>query len=85
MRKLSTVFVAATLLVSMLQGGIPAARAGGDETFYLALGTSLSVGFQPNRGETPKGYVDDLWRSMAQQIPGSASRTSAAPARRAAR
>ena len=70
MRKLSTVFVAAALMVSMLQGGIPVARAGGGETFYLALGTSLAVGFQPNRGETSKGYVDVLWRRMAQQIPG---------------
>ena len=64
------VFVAAALMVSMLQGGIPVARAGGGETFYLALGTSLAVGFQPNRGETSKGYVDVLWRRMAQQIPG---------------
>jgi lysophospholipase L1-like esterase len=70
MRKLSTVFVAATLMVSTLQGGIPSARAGSGETFYLALGTSLAVGFQPNRGETSKGYVDVLWRSMSQQIPG---------------
>lgn len=69
MRRLWTIFVAAMLMVSMLQGGIPAARAG-DETFYLALGTSLAVGFQPNRGETPKGYVDVLWQRMAEQIPG---------------
>jgi lysophospholipase L1-like esterase len=70
MRKLWTVFATATLMVSTLHGGIPAARAGGGETFYLALGTSLAVGFQPNRGETPKGYVDVLWRSLAEQIPG---------------
>ena len=70
MRKLSTLFVAAALMVSMLQGGIPEAQAGSGETFYLALGTSLAVGFQPNQGETPKGYVDVLWRGMAQQIPG---------------
>jgi lysophospholipase L1-like esterase len=69
MRKVSTLFVAATLMVSMLQGGIPAARAGSGETFYLALGTSLAVGFQPNRGETSKGYVDVLWQRMSQQIP----------------
>ena len=60
--------VAAMLITSML-GGIPAARAGG-ETFYLALGTSLAVGFQPNHGETSKGYVDVLWQRMAQTIPG---------------
>ena len=71
MRKVSTIFVTATVIVSTLQVGIPAARAG-DETFYLALGTSLAVGFQPNRGETSKGYVDVLWRRMAEQIPGLA-------------
>lgn len=70
MRRLSSVVVAATVVVSALQVGIPAARAGSDETFYLALGTSLAVGFQPNRGETSKGYVDVLWRRMSQQMPG---------------
>ena len=70
MRKLSTVSVVAMLIVATLQVGIPMARAGGGETFYLALGTSLAVGFQPNRGETAKGYVDVLWQRMSQQIPG---------------
>jgi lysophospholipase L1-like esterase len=71
MRRLSSAVVAATLIVSMLQGGIPAARArGGDTVSYLALGTSLAVGFQPGRGETEKGYVDVLWRRMGEQIPG---------------
>jgi hypothetical protein len=71
MRRLSSAVVAATLLVSMLQAGIPAARAGGGGTvFYLALGTSLAVGEQPGRGETTKGYVDDLWRRIEPQIPG---------------
>ena len=54
MRRLSSVVVAATLIVSMLQVGIPAARAG-DEMFYLALGTSLAVGFQPNHGRDAEG------------------------------
>jgi lysophospholipase L1-like esterase len=63
--------VAATLIVSMLQSGVPAVRAGGRGTdSYLALGTSLAVGFQPGRGETDKGYVDVLWRHMEEQIPG---------------
>src|SRR4051794_9137898 len=70
MRRLSSVVVAATFIVSMLQGGIPAARAGGGTaSYYLALGTSLAVGYQPGKGETPRGYVDDLWRSIRQQIP----------------
>jgi lysophospholipase L1-like esterase len=69
-RKLSLVVVA-TLIVSMFQGGISAAGARrGTATTYLALGTSLAVGFQPGRGETAKGYVDDLWRTYSEQIPG---------------
>lgn len=70
MRRFSSVVVAAALIVSVLQVGMPAARAGADATFYLALGTSLAVGFQPNRGETPKGYVDVLWQRMSEQLPG---------------
>ena len=48
--------VAAALTLSMLQGEIPAARAG-EPVSYPALGTSLAVGFQPGRGETPYGYL----------------------------
>jgi len=70
MRRLSSAAVAATLIASMLQGGIPAAFAGsGGTVSYLALGDSLSVGHQPGRGNTTNGYVDDLWRSVRQQIP----------------
>ena len=59
----------ATLIVAMLQGDNPVARAGGGETItYLALGDSLATGFQPN-GATGKGYVDDLWQSIQKQIP----------------
>lgn len=80
MRKLSSTVVTATLIASMLLGDMPAARAGGGEAVsYLALGTSLAVGFQPGRGETPKGYVDDLWRSMQQQIPGLSLRNVGCP------
>jgi lysophospholipase L1-like esterase len=80
MRKLSSAVLAATLIVSMLQGGIPAARAGGGDTVsYLALGTSLAVGFQPGRGETEKGYVDVLWRRMGEQIPGLTLRNVGCP------
>jgi lysophospholipase L1-like esterase len=68
-RRFSWAAVAGTLIVSMLQGGIPAARAGGGETVhYLALGDSLAAGEQPGRGET-RGYVGDLWRRIREQIP----------------
>jgi lysophospholipase L1-like esterase len=42
--------------------------------YYLALGDSLSVGFQPNAqgkgGETSQGYTNDLFSYYRKQIPG---------------
>ncbi len=71
MRRLSFAVAAATLILSTLQGGVPAAHAGGGgSAYYLALGDSLAAGYQPGRAGTHKGYVDDLWRSMGQLIPG---------------
>jgi lysophospholipase L1-like esterase len=79
MRRLSSAVVAATLIVSMLQGGIATAHVDdGGTVYYLALGDSLAAGFQPN-GVTGKGYVDDLWRSIRQQIPGLRLRNVACP------
>ena len=78
MRRLSSAAVA-TLIVSMLQGTPPVSGGGGGSVYYLALGTSLAVGFQPGRGETPNGYVDDLWRRMGQQIPSLGLRNVGCP------
>ncbi len=69
MRKLSSGVVVMTLVISAFQVGIPVANADGGADYYLALGDSGAVGFQPN-GVTGKGYVDDLWRNMRRQIPG---------------
>jgi lysophospholipase L1-like esterase len=71
MRRRSPAVEAAALMVAMLLGGIPAAHAGPTtKVTYLALGTSLSVGFQPGKGLTDVGYVDDLWRATEPQLPG---------------
>ncbi len=78
MRRLSSMLVTTALITSIL-GGIPAARAGGGETYYLALGTSLAVGFQPHHGATPKGYVDVLWQRMQAQITGLSLRNLGCP------
>jgi len=78
MRRLSSLVVAAMLITSIL-GGIPSARAGGGETFYLALGTSLAVGFQPHHGATSKGYVDVLWQRMQERITGLSLRNLGCP------
>lgn len=45
------------------------AAAGSETVRYLALGDSLSVGFQPNKGETDKGYVDVLARRVQDYAP----------------
>ena len=37
--------------------------------YYLSLGTSLARGYQPGKGRTNQGFVDELWRSIRQQIP----------------
>lgn len=54
--------LAAAAMCSVLAG--PAAQAGGGSTYSLALGDSLSVGFQPNRGLTAHGYADVLARRV---------------------
>jgi lysophospholipase L1-like esterase len=80
MRRLSSAVVAATLIVSLLQVGISAAQAGDEEAVsYLALGDSLAASYQPNKGITKQGYVDDLWRRVEQQIPALSLRNVACP------
>ncbi len=79
MRKRSFAFVVAMITFSMLQGGFPAARAGGDTAWYLALGTSLAVGFHPGHGPTDTGYVDDLYRILQERIPDLALRNVGCP------
>lgn len=77
MRRVSLAFVAtATVLIAMATvvsswpAGTRAALAGDAEpAFYVSLGDSLSVGYQPGRGETHKGYVDDLWRRVRERVP----------------
>lgn len=72
--------VAATIALSMLVGGVPSARAiSGSPSFYVSLGDSLSVGYQPGPGLTRKGYVDDLWRSVRGTIPGLQMRKLGCP------
>ena len=64
------------------QGGTPVTRSGG-AGFYLALGDSVAVGYEPGKGQnTNHGYVDDLWRSVRRRIPGLALRNLACVGRR---
>ena len=86
MRRLSSAVLATAVMVSIVQAGSAARALDGDREFYLALGDSLSVGFQPGSGETTQGYVNDVYRTIRdRRIPRSPFATSAAPAREAAR
>jgi lysophospholipase L1-like esterase len=80
MRWRSSAIVGVVITIATLFGGIPAAGAGkGAPVSYLALGTSLAVGFQPGKGETDVGYVDDLWRTMEPRFPGLTLRNVGCP------
>ena len=70
MRRLGSSLITVAIVVTAFSAGTPTAGAGPTtESFYVSLGDSLSVGYQPGRGETRKGYVDDLWRSVRASVP----------------
>ena len=66
-RRLCTMLAIGAVVTSMLVVAGPPARAGGDPTYYLALGDSLSVGYQPGRGRTAHGYDDVLLRRFRKE------------------
>jgi lysophospholipase L1-like esterase len=75
MRRFSFGLIAVTIVISSFSSGAPAARAGSaGEPVYVALGDSLAVGYQPGRGETREGYVNELWGSVRESIPALARR-----------
>lgn len=76
MRRRSLVRIAtAVVLTSFAGGGTPTASAGPVvDAYYVSLGDSLAVGYQPGQGETRSGYVDDLWRTVRETMPNLAKR-----------
>ena len=83
--RVTRMFMGFIVVVGVIVAGMPASVAGGNATarggrdFYVALGDSLAAGYQPGRGETTKGYVDDLWREYAEQIEGLGLRNLGCP------
>jgi lysophospholipase L1-like esterase len=70
MRRLCSTVLVASLIAASAYAAIPAAgAAGAPTTYYLAVGTSLAVGVQPNVGETT-GYVGRVLRNERYRIPG---------------
>ena len=60
MRRVFLWITVLAVVFSFLPVSAPVARAGTGTPVYVAVGDSLSVGFQPGRGRTDHGYVDDL-------------------------
>ncbi|MGH2637285.1 MAG: SGNH/GDSL hydrolase family protein [Actinomycetota bacterium] len=77
--RVTSSLIAAATVVSTTWAGAPSAPAGTDDVFYVSLGDSLAVGYQPDAGPTREGYVDVLWRSAAELIPGLARRKLGCP------
>jgi lysophospholipase L1-like esterase len=73
MRRRVSLLIAITIVVSSFAVGMPSAPAGPvADAFYVSLGDSLAVGFQPGQGETRDGYVDVLWRTVREAMPALA-------------
>jgi lysophospholipase L1-like esterase len=72
-----TLILAAAMLVAMLPGTANA----GDRRYALALGDSLSVGYQPNRnGPTAAGYATQLAHAVRDRaVPGLVLRNLGCP------
>lgn len=76
----SAAIIAAAVALSMGAGDLPAAGAGTDDRpFYLSLGDSLATGYQPGRGPTRQGYVEELWRTVREQTPALSLRRLGCP------
>jgi lysophospholipase L1-like esterase len=79
-RSLISSLSAATVALSLFATGVPVAQAGtGGTPVYVSLGDSLSVGYQPGRGRTDHGYVDELSRRVRRTIPTLAVRKFGCP------
>jgi hypothetical protein len=78
--RITSSFIAVATVVATVLAGAPTAPAGtGDEVFYVSLGDSLAVGYQPDAGPTRQGYVDVLWQSVRESIPELARRKLGCP------
>ena len=60
--------LAAVLAVGALAAAAPASSAD-TVHYYVALGDSLSVGYQPGLGDTDQGYSDDVYAALKLKDP----------------
>lgn len=67
--RLSRLLIAGVLVAGSLTAVSMTARADATPDYYLALGDSLSVGYQPGQGDTSQGYADQLLPTLQAQDP----------------
>jgi lysophospholipase L1-like esterase len=71
LRRLGRCATVVIVSIAVLLTGLSAASANPPEqTYYLALGDSLSKGFMPPGGDSDHGYVDQLYAHLQQNHPG---------------
>jgi lysophospholipase L1-like esterase len=68
-RGIGTIVIAAIGLFAAAQVPAQAAQATKAPYYYVALGDSLSQGYQPGLGNTNQGYVDDVYASLKTKDP----------------
>ena len=68
--RLTVPVLAIALVVAGLVIAVPS--SGDTPDYYVALGDSLSQGYQPGLGDTNQGYVDDLYATLRAQDPNLA-------------
>ncbi|MDH6116804.1 lysophospholipase L1-like esterase [Kitasatospora sp. GAS204A] len=64
LRALRTLGTTVAALGLAAAGQLPAHADTAQPSYYLALGDSLSQGYQPGQGNTDQGYVDDVYAGL---------------------
>ena len=65
-----SVVLLVSVLALLVGLAVPVAADQAGPRYYVALGDSLSQGYQPGQGDTDEGYVDVLHATLAAQEPG---------------
>lgn len=67
--RLTRLLIAAVLAVAGLTAATTSIATAAPPTYYVALGDSLAVGYQPGPGDTNQGYTDQLYQKLKAAHP----------------
>lgn len=68
--RLSRLLIAGVLVAGSVTAMSMTASATDTTNYYLTLGDSLSVGYQPGQGDTTQGYTNQLLPTLQHKVPG---------------